>query len=77
MESAHPATVLARRWQWLLIAGIAGWLLGLRAPILTPVVFAARLGWLGDPLVARLVPRGWTRQLGVVLVFCAINDLGL
>ena len=75
MESAHPAATLARRWQWLLIAAIAGWLLWLLAPILTPFVFAAMLGWLGDPLVDRLERRGWSRLLGVVLVFCAMTLL--
>ena len=66
------ATVLARRWQWLLIAAIAGWLLWLLAPILTPFVFAAMLGWLGDPLVDRLERRRWSRQTAVILVFSAM-----
>lgn len=65
-------TVLARRWQWLLIAAIAGWLLWLLAPILTPFVFAAMLGWLGDPLVDRLERRRWSRQTAVILVFSAM-----
>jgi predicted PurR-regulated permease PerM len=69
MQAEHPAAHLARRWQWLLIAAIAGWLLWLLAPILTPFVFAAMLGWLGDPLVDRLEARGWSRQLSVVFVF--------
>jgi predicted PurR-regulated permease PerM len=64
-----PTTMFARRWQWLLIAAIAGWLLWLLAPILTPFVFAAMLGWLGDPLVNRLQRHGCSRTLGVVLVF--------
>ena len=72
MQAEHPAAHLARRWQWLLIAAIAGWLLWLLAPILTPFVFAAMLGWLGDPLVDRLEARGWSRQLSVVLVFSAM-----
>src|SRR5688572_24504469 len=75
MESAQSAATLARRWQWLLIAAIACWLLWLLAPILTPFVFAAMLGWLGDPLVDRLERRGWSRLLGVVLVFCAMTLL--
>ena len=75
MESTHSAATLARRWQWLLIAAIAGWLLWLLAPILTPFVFAAMLGWLGDPLVDRLERRGWSRLLGVLLVFCAMTLL--
>ncbi|MCI4568748.1 AI-2E family transporter [Lysobacter sp. CFH 32150] len=66
------STVLARRWQWLLIAVIAGWLLWLLAPILTPFVFAAMLGWLGDPLVDRLERRRWSRQTAVILVFSAM-----
>ena len=72
MQVEHPAAHLARRWQWLLIAAIAGWLLWLLAPILTPFVLAAMLGWLGDPLVDRLEARGWSRQLSVVLVFSAM-----
>ena len=50
MDATTTAT-LARRWQWALIALIAGILVWLLAPILTPFVFAAMLGWLGDPLV--------------------------
>src|SRR5688572_9766873 len=75
MESAHPAATLARRWQWLLIAAIVGWLLWLLAPILTPFVFAAMLGWLGDPTVDRLQRRGWSRTNAVVIVFCLMTVL--
>jgi predicted PurR-regulated permease PerM len=73
MHTEHPAARLARRWQWLLIAAIAFWLLWLLAPILTPFVFAAMLGWLGDPLVDRLEARGWSRPVSVVLVFSAMT----
>jgi len=73
MQADHPGAHLARRWQWLLIAAIAGWLLWLLAPILTPFVFAAMLGWLGDPLVDRLEARGWSRQVSVVLVFSTMT----
>jgi len=72
LVTGTSATVLARRWQWLLIAGIAGWLLWLLAPILTPFVFAAMLGWLGDPLVDRLERRRWSRQTAVIVVFSAM-----
>ena len=72
LVTGTSATVLARRWQWLLIAGIASWLLWLLAPILTPFVFAAMLGWLGDPLVDRLEHRRWSRQTAVILVFSAM-----
>ena len=34
--SSTPAGTLARRWQWLLIALIVGWLIWLLAPVLTP-----------------------------------------
>jgi predicted PurR-regulated permease PerM len=75
MEPTHSAANLARRWQWLLIAAIAAWLVWLLAPILTPFVFAAMLGWLGDPLVDKLERRGWSRLVGVVLVFSAMTLL--
>jgi predicted PurR-regulated permease PerM len=71
-ESGSPSVTLARRWQWLLIAAIAGWLLWLLAPVLTPFVIAAMLGWLGDPTVDRLERRGWSRHLAVVFVFSAM-----
>ncbi|BCT92846.1 AI-2E family transporter [Lysobacter helvus] len=70
----HAAT-LARRWQWALIAAIAGVLVFLLAPILTPFVIAAMLGWLGDPTVDRLERRGWSRTTAVVIVFCLMTML--
>ena len=62
----------ARRIQWAAIIAIAGILLWLLAPILTPFVFAAMLGWLGDPTVDKLQNRGWKRHNAVVLVFCTM-----
>jgi len=59
----------ARRMQWAVIIAVAVVLLWLLAPILTPFVIAAMLGWLGDPTVDRLQRRGWSRQTAVVLVF--------
>jgi predicted PurR-regulated permease PerM len=59
----------ARRIQWAAIIAIVAVLMWLLAPILTPFVFAAMLGWLGDPTVDRLQRRGWSRQTAVVLVF--------
>jgi len=67
--SSTPAGTLARRWQWLLIALIVGWLIWLLAPVLTPFVCAALLGWLGDPWVDRLERSGRSRTTAVVLVF--------
>jgi predicted PurR-regulated permease PerM len=46
--------IFLRRLQWTLLALAACWLLWLLAPILTPFVFGAMLGWLGDPVVDRL-----------------------
>ena len=43
-----------RRWQWLAGLLLLGFLIWLLAPILTPFVISALLGWLGDPLVDRL-----------------------
>jgi predicted PurR-regulated permease PerM len=70
MDTTPPVSTLARRWQWALIGLIVGIVLWLLAPILTPFVFAAMLGWLGDPTVDRLQRRGWSRQTAVTLVFC-------
>ncbi len=69
MDLSSPTSATARRWQWLLIAAIGGWLIYLLAPVLTPFVCAALLGWLGDPWVDRLERRGYSRTIAVVLVF--------
>ncbi|MBD9479572.1 AI-2E family transporter [Pseudoxanthomonas sp. PXM02] len=73
--STTPAGTLARRWQWLLIALIVGWLIWLLAPVLTPFVCAALLGWLGDPWVDRLERSGRSRTTAVVLVFTLMSLL--
>ena len=56
-----------RRLQWTLLALAACWLLWLLAPILTPFVFGAMLGWLGDPVVDRLERMGRSRNTAVML----------
>jgi len=61
-----------RRLQWGLVAFAALWLIGLLAPVLTPFVLAAMLGWLGDPLVDRLEAGGRSRAAAVILVFSAM-----
>lgn len=68
-SSPSSGSSLAKRWQWLLMAAVAGWLVYLLAPVLTPFVCAALLGWLGDPWVDRLERRGYSRTTAVVLVF--------
>ncbi|MGH8173643.1 MAG: AI-2E family transporter [Rhodanobacteraceae bacterium] len=56
------------RWQWLILIGIAGFLLYLLAPVLMPFVAAALFAYLGDPLVDRL-ERWMSRSFAVSLVF--------
>jgi predicted PurR-regulated permease PerM len=66
-----------RRLQWALcVVGVA-WLVWLLAPVLTPFVFAALLGWLGDPLVDRLEASGRSRNTAVILVFGVMAALVL
>lgn len=58
-----------QRVQWGVVAFVACWLVWLMAPVLTPFVVAALLGWLGDPLVDRLQRAGRSRNIAVVIVF--------
>ena len=58
-----------RRLQWIVAGLVALWLVGLLAPVLTPFVLGALLGWLGDPLVDRLIASGRSRGAAVTLVF--------
>ncbi len=54
---------------WLIAVALAGWLLYLLAPILTPFVAAALFAYLGDPLADRLERLRLPRSLAVVFVF--------
>lgn len=58
-----------RRLQWTALGVGACWLLWVLAPVLTPFVIAAMLGWLGDPLVDRIERTGRSRNTSVTLVF--------
>jgi predicted PurR-regulated permease PerM len=72
MSGIAPLQEIARfyrRLQWLAVAVLAGALVWLLAPVLSPFVFAALLGWLGDPLVDRIERRGLSRNAAVLLVF--------
>lgn len=64
-----------RRLQWAAVAVAALWLLAKLAPVLTPFVVAALLGWLGDPVVDRLEARGHSRGKAVALVFSVMSVL--
>jgi predicted PurR-regulated permease PerM len=76
VDNDDLATFL-RRLQWTLLALAACWLLWLLAPILTPFVFGAMLGWLGDPVVDRLERMGRSRNTAVALVFGTMSVLVL
>lgn len=68
----HPELEIARflkRLQWAAIVLAVLSVVWLLAPVLTPFVIAALLGWLGDPLVDRLERSGRSREVAVTLVF--------
>ncbi len=78
METATPLEDIARflrRVQWAAVVLAALWLLGLLAPVLTPFVIAALLGWLGDPVVDRLEAAGRSRSTAVAIVFSVMSLL--
>lgn len=58
-----------RQLKWSLLALAVLWLVWMLAPVLTPFVLGALLGWLGDPLVDRLERGGRSRNVAVALVF--------
>src|SRR6478735_7867654 len=66
-------TANPRRWQALGLVLLLGVLIWLLAPILTPFVISALLGWLGDPMVDRLERAGRSRSTSVGLVFGMIT----
>ena len=66
------------RVNWLIAIALAGWLLYLLAPVLTPFVAAALLAYIGDPLADRLQRLKMPRTLAVVTVFLlTFSFLGL
>ncbi|MFD0739368.1 AI-2E family transporter [Lysobacter koreensis] len=72
MEASNSLFEIARflkRLQWAAVGLGVCWLVWLLAPVLTPFVIAAMLGWLGDPLVDRLQRTGRSRNVAVTLVF--------
>ncbi len=63
--------------RWMLLAGLvlAGFLVYLLQPILTPFLMAALLAYLGDPLADRLEARRVPRTAAVTIVFAALIGL--
>ena len=64
-------------WFILAVILVAGWLIYLLAPVITPFAIAVALAYFGDPLVDYLEMKGirsWKlgRTLAVVLVFLAM-----
>ncbi len=59
----------SRKWMALALLLVAGWVLYLLAPVLSPFVTGAVLAYLGDPLVDRLEEKGVNRSVGVSLIF--------
>jgi predicted PurR-regulated permease PerM len=59
----------SNRSSWLIAIALAGWLLYLLAPVLTPFVAAALLAYIGDPLADRLQRLRLPRTVAVVCVF--------
>ena len=74
-EDLATIATFYRRVQWTALGLGALWIVWLLAPILSPFVFAALLGWLGDPMVDRLQARGLSRNTAVILVFSTMTLL--
>ncbi len=74
-DALGDIALFLRRVQWAVVAFVACWLVWVMAPILTPFVVAAMLGWLGDPLVDRVQRSGRSRNTGVILVFALMTLL--
>ncbi|MBF0255362.1 MAG: AI-2E family transporter [Gammaproteobacteria bacterium] len=62
----------SRRWFYLALALLGGWLVHLLSPILAPFLVSALLAYLGDPLCDRLEEKGLSRTLAVTLVFSGL-----
>ncbi|MGA9421560.1 MAG: AI-2E family transporter, partial [Rhodanobacteraceae bacterium] len=66
-------SALDLRLQWLIVIVVAGIVLYLLGPVLTPFVVAALLAYLGDPLVDRMERWHMGRGLAVSLVFLVVS----
>ncbi len=78
MSELSPEAEIARFLRQLKFGALvlaAAWLVWALAPVLTPFVLAALLGWLGDPLVDSLERRGRSRAVAVTLVFVVMSLL--
>jgi len=67
----------SRKWMALALLLLAGWVLYLLAPILSPFVTGAVLAYLGDPLVDRLEAKKVPRTVGVTLIFVLFTTIAV
>jgi predicted PurR-regulated permease PerM len=67
----------SQKWMALALLLLAGWILYLLAPVLSPFVMGAILAYLGDPLVDRLEKRKIPRTLGVTIVFILFSGIAV
>jgi predicted PurR-regulated permease PerM len=70
----HSGVTLSNRWFLLAAVLLAGWLISLLAPVLTPFVTGAVLAYIANPLVNRLQAwrLGRTQAVAVVFGFFAL-----
>ncbi|HET6586282.1 MAG TPA: AI-2E family transporter, partial [Oleiagrimonas sp.] len=59
---------ISRRWQWLAIIIVLGFVIWLLSPVLTPFMIGALLAYMADPLADRLERWGLGRTLAVSIV---------
>ncbi len=67
----------SQRWFFLIFVLLAGFLIYLLQPILSPFLIAALLAYLADPMADRLEARGLSRTFAVVVVFLVMTTMML
>ena len=65
----------SQRWFFLILALVAGGLVYLLSPILSPFLIGALLAYLADPVADRLEDAGLSRAVSVIIVFIAMSAL--
>ena len=67
----------SQKWFIFALTVLAGWLIYLLAPVLTPFLISMLLAYLGDPLVDRLEAGRLNRTVAVVVVFALMLLVGV
>lgn len=67
----------SQRWFFLILALVAGGLVYLLSPILSPFLVGALLAYLADPVADRLENAGLSRAASVIIVFIVMSALVL